>query len=577
MKLKTKLSLGVGLLLMLIFFLGLVAVNNLLQLQKDTLNILKDNYNSLLYTNAILNDMEAINEASLYRIAQNLKLQESNITENGEAKLTQTVRHYFEKARLQEIDDSGYKQWRKALYSIKDLNMQAIQKRSDIARATSERAVIWIVVTALLCFGLAVILLLVLPSNITRPIAALNKGIRRISENHYSERLEQQGPEEFHELIQSFNVMAGELETYSATNIVKLLSEKKRVEALVQQMQDPVMLLDAEERILLINKQFCKVLGLTESELVNQPISHLAKQNDLLQLLLKYLQPEGKPKSSEPLMIYVDDKDHYYQVQGLPINVSEQIDALQQAGYVLLLKNVTEYKELDAAKTNFIATVSHEFKTPIASIQMSLQLLKNQQIGNLNTEQKNLLDGIQEDADRLLRTTGELLNITQLESGKIPMVILPVELDKIIDYATAAIQSQAALKSIHIEKSKATDFPEVLADSEKTAWVLINLLSNAIRYSHEDSSIRIDVSHDGSNASVKVQDFGQGIAPEYLKKIFDRYFRVPGSVKEGTGLGLAISKDFMEAQGGGINVSSEIGKGSVFELTLQLSKSSTSS
>lgn len=127
---------------------------------------------------------------------------------------------------------------------------------------------------------------------------------------------------------------------------------------------------------------------------------------------------------------------------------------------MIILRNITEYKELDFAKTNFIATVSHEFKTPISSIKMSLQLLEKEEIGNLNTEQRNLLDSIKDDASRLLKITSELLNMTQVESGNIQLSILPADPKEILRFAIQATQTQADQKTSSLKLNVLHQFPK---------------------------------------------------------------------------------------------------------------------
>ena len=198
---------------------------------------------------------------------------------------------------------------------------------------------------------------------------------------------------------------------------------------------------------------------------------------------------------------------------------------------------------------------------------MNLQLLGNKQIGELNEEQQSLLESIKDDASRLLKITGELLNMTQLESGSIQMSVMPSKPEDILDYAIHANRSAAEQKQIKLETSIPDGLSMVLADNEKTAWVLTNLISNAIRYSYDNSAIYLKISEKNGFTSFSVTDTGQGIAPQYIDKIFDRYFRIPGSKKEGTGLGLSISKEFIEAQGGTITVNSDFGSGSTFTVS----------
>jgi signal transduction histidine kinase len=237
-------------------------------------------------------------------------------------------------------------------------------------------------------------------------------------------------------------------------------------------------------------------------------------------------------------------------------------------GNVILLQNITPYKELDFAKTNFIAMVSHELKTPISSIQMGVQLMENEVIGTLNPEQKELLAGIREDAARLLKITGELLNLTQVESGQIQLNLVPVTCGEIAEAAIAANHAAAERKHIRVEINAEAGIPQVVADKEKTTWVLINLVANAIRYSYDNSRVEVSIVRKAGDVWFAVKDTGQGIAPEYLDKIFSRYFRVPGSGKEGTGLGLSISKELIEAQHGTLRVESEYGAGSTFYFSL---------
>ena len=203
-------------------------------------------------------------------------------------------------------------------------------------------------------------------------------------------------------------------------------------------------------------------------------------------------------------------------------------------------------------------------------MKMSLQLLQNARIGTLNEEQSTLVASIQDDADRLLKITSELLDFTQVESGQIQLNIRPVRIQEIIDYAVNATRVQAEQKQVSIQLDLAEQLPLVFADNEKTAWVLTNLISNAIRYSYEFTSVKLTAKVVEQHLRLEVTDTGQGIAPQYQAKVFERYFRVPGTLQEGTGLGLAISKEFIEAQGGQIGMQSEVGVGSTFWIELMV-------
>jgi signal transduction histidine kinase len=240
----------------------------------------------------------------------------------------------------------------------------------------------------------------------------------------------------------------------------------------------------------------------------------------------------------------------------------------QKIGELIVLKNVTAFKELDVAKTNFIATVSHELRTPIASIQLSSELLKHPRTGTLSEDQKKLLSGIEEDSLRLLRITSELLNVSQVETGNIKLYSQITSPIPIVQYAINATRMQAEQKHIDIETQIDETLPKIYVDEEKTAWVLTNFITNAIRYSPENSKIVVSLKNNSKELIFSVKDYGKGIDEAYKNKVFDRYFQIPGSVRTGTGLGLSISKDFIENQGGKISVESELGVGSTFSFRI---------
>jgi PAS domain S-box-containing protein len=445
------------------------------------------------------------------------------------------------------------------------LNMDSIQRKSNGAAKTADTSVMWMSLVSSFCFIIGFTLIVNLPGYIANPIRDLTESIRQIAAKNYSQRLYFKGHTEFFDLAKSFNTMAEKLQEYSNTNMEKLMMEKKRVETLINNLNDPILGLDENNKILFINEEALKISGLKKEEVTGKTGSDIALHNDLIRTLLQQL---TKPSEKErTLKIYADNKESYFEKLSIPIFITPTGEAeAKQAGSFIILRNITAYKELDAAKTNFIATVSHEFKTPIASMKMSLQLLENQQTGTLNEEQKNLIDSIKDDTNRLLRTTGELLDITQVETGKTNIHITSCDVESLITETVEGHKVSAAAKNISIETKIPNGFPDILADGEKSRWILANLISNAIRYSYEDTLIIITVEKTADSINISVKDNGPGIPENYLERIFDKYFRVPGTQKEGTGLGLAISREFMEVQGGTILVKSSPGEGSCFIL-----------
>lgn len=573
MRIKTKLTFGVGLLFLMIFLLAAVAGRYIYLLKVDTNNILVANYNSVEYSRKMmlaLEDMEREPIEAFASFDAYFAKQLNNVTESGEQDATAMIEKHLQELKLQPADEQRISALRTDLTHLMRLNMDAIEHKSNIAGDTAERAILIISVTGTLCFLIAFVLLVNLPSNIANPIGELTESIKEIAKQNYQKRLHFKGNDEFSELAHSFNSMAEKLEEYAESKLDKILKAKKRIEALIDNMTDPVIGIDEDRKVIFINEEALKVTGLKLEEVIGVQVQEIALYNDLMRDVMKdVLYPSSKSPHEEQLKIFADDKESYFEKEVIDINIIPTgEDETEFIGQVIMLRNITPFKELDLAKTNFIGSVSHEFKTPIASIQMGVQLLENQQVGELNAEQEELIQGIKDDAARLLDITGELIKISQVESGAIQINMAATEVMPIIEYAMHANRAAAEHKGIAFELQKEEGTEQMLGDGEKTAWVLTNLLSNAIRYSYEQSTIQIRIVRDQGKIKFTVTDHGQGMEPRYLTKIFQRYFRIPGTKKEGTGLGLSISKEFIEAQGGTIEVQSEYGVGSTFTFVL---------
>ena len=564
LKIKTKLIYGIGLLFVMIVLLGGLAVKNIHNMSVDTQNILADNYNSLLYSRRMLSALERIktDPVAQAEFDKNLELQKMNITEVDENVATTHLATQYE-AMHNELNDTTIQRVRMALNDIMSLNMATIYRKSQIAGHTADQALLWICIIAVICILTAFVFLIRLPRSINTPIRKLTDGIMEIANHNYEKRLDLGDYQEFSDVANSFNRMAERLTEYRKSTLADIIQAKKYIEAIVNSITEPIIGLDGNRSILFANDEALTILNLKRDVVIGKSAAELALKNDLLRRLVRELiQPDEK---KEPLKIYADNKESYFQAKYIPIRVTDENGKENQyVGDVILLKNITEFKELDSAKTTFISTISHELKTPISAIMMSLKLLEDKRVGEMNDEQRALSQSIKDSSDRLLDITGELLKMTQVETGKLqlnPKITKPIEL---IDYAIKANRVQAERFGCHVEVEYPEKISKLFVDSEKIAWVLTNLLSNAIHYTPENGRIIIGARQMDKTVEIFVKDFGKGIDPRYHQSIFDRYFRVPGTKVQGSGLGLAISKDFVEAHGGTIHVESEIGKGSTF-------------
>lgn len=463
-----------------------------------------------------------------------------------------------------------------ALSAISLQILTATEPSSPVAAYGLSRALIMLLLFGAMSVVVAIWMLLRLPGSVNRPFQELSEGINEIANHNYDVELHLKGGRAAEQLSANFNRMARRLHDYHNSSLSKLRVSKQYIETIIDSIDEPIVCLDHELRLFFINNEALDILNLKKDEALSRSAQEIALRNDLLRRLLNGLDDrktnEGSGKKTEPLKIYADNKESYFQVKYLPVRMTAADGTTTERGTVVMLKNITEFHKLDVAKTTFISTISHELKTPISAILMSQQLLTDSRIGALNDEQRELSDSIRENGERLLNITGELLNMTQVESGVLqlkPHITRPIEL---IEYAIKANRVQADKFNINIEvEYPAEKIGKLYVDSEKIAWVLTNLLSNAIRYSNENGRVVIGAQQNGTHRIVLfVQDFGRGIDPRYHESIFERYFRVPGSKIQGSGLGLSISRDFVEAHGGTLTVESEPGKGSRFVVTLPI-------
>lgn len=573
MKIKTKLTFGVGLLFTLIILLSVVSTYYVNRLKQDTSNILRTNYNTLEYARGMLIALDKLGKdpQALSRFEANLNRQLVNETEVGEHEVTQRIAADFDSLKNSPLDSTTQVRIREDIAALMRLNMDAIVRKSEVAKETSETAIIWISATGTCCFLIAFILLVNLPGNIANPIRELTESIKQIAAQHYDQRVHFDSHSEFGELATSFNTMAQKLEEYANSRLAKLLMEKKRIETLINNMHDPVIGIDEHRQVLFANDEAVKVTGLQAYEMIGKSIAELAAENDLIRTLMEHPLPAESHRKAKPIQVFFDGKESYFEKEVIDINVTPTGENIpQHIGSVILMRNITPFKELDSAKTHFIATVSHELKTPISSIMMSLDLLAHQTTGDLNQEQQQLVESIREDSERLLKITDELLEMSRLESGHIQLNRQLSDPNTILQYALGATRNQASQRGIELLTNMDTDMPHIHIDAEKTAWVLTNFITNAIRYSPDHGQIIISLTKNDNQLRFSVQDFGKGIEPRYKDRIFERYFQIPGSNKSGTGLGLAISKDFIETQGGTIGVESEPGMGSTFFFNIPL-------
>ena len=551
---KNKIWLGTLFLFLLLLLTGGVGIYYIIALKDQSKAVLKDNYESLSYSHTMQAQLDSLNikhEAGLQAFDSALQYQEHNITEPGEREVTSVVRINFDRLRNGDTAGEVNQQIRNSIQRILRLNMEAINRKSKRAEAVADDAFSVIMLLAGIVFLISFTFIINFPSIIITPINKLAEAIKEIANKNYHYRIHFDNKDEFRKLADAFNEMAARLEYFESSNLNKLLFEKSRAEAVINSLKDASVGIDKDSKVLFANAQALQLLGIKAADIVSKPVAEITSRNDLFRFLIN-------SDNKAPFKIVVDNRENYF------IKEIIEVEQGETPSKVIVIKNITSFKELDVAKTNFIATITHELKTPLASSDFSLKLLEDERIGTLKPEQKELLLNVKQDNQRMLKILSELLNMSQVEAGRIQLNKQKVHPAIIVNSAIKTVASAAKERGVELKERMQDNLPELNVDAEKTTWVVNNFLTNAIKYSPAENSI--DINADLKNGSIifSVKDNGPGIAKEYQNRLFERYFQVPGSKSKGTGLGLAISKDFIEAQGGRIWVESEIGQGAKF-------------
>ncbi|RYY53494.1 MAG: HAMP domain-containing protein [Chitinophagaceae bacterium] len=553
---KRKVRLGTVFLFVLLLLSSGVGIFHFVRLKNDSREILKDNYESIQYCHQIQQSLTgAAPLTAAAAIDSLIRLQEKNVTEPGETDATQALRQAFIRFRAGDTSVAVYRLMNDNMQQILSVNMSAISRKNTYATKTADTALTYISILSAVIFLVGFSFSYNFPAVITTPINALIEGIREIGRKNYNYRIHLDRKDEFGQMADAFNDMAEKVEVFENSNLNKILFEKARAEAVINSLREASIGLDKDGVVLFANNQALQLLGLTGTDLVGKAVEDVARKNDLLKFLL------GET-GTMPFKIVLDNHENYF---------TKDIMDISESGMnykVIVLRNITSYKELDVARTNLIATISHELKTPLASSDFSLKLLEDERVSILSVEQKDLVLNLRKDNQRMLRILSELLNMSQVEAGKIQLELGEVDPSVVVAAAMATVDSAARERGVTITRSIPAGLRPVTADAEKTTWVLNNFLGNAIKYSPVDGVVAVELREGKSGVEFLVTDKGGGIPPEYFSKVFDRFFKVPGSKAPGSGLGLAISKEFIEAQGGTVWFTSEVGTGSTFGFTL---------
>jgi len=610
MTLKKKILIGYGVAFALMGLVVVWAVSNLISLGKATDAILSENYRSILAAENMVDALERQDSGMLLMflgdadkgIAQFreneavflewLARAKDNITIQGEAQLARSIEADYAIYRRQfsELTDSRetakaalrptyyqetvyplFAKVREACIGLRNLNEETMYAASLRAGKVAKRAIWSTLLVAASALIVALMFSLFLAERIVRPIRRFMEASRKISSGDYAVQVTVETGDELGRLAEEFNQMAHQLGRYHEMNIEQIISEKNTGEAILASIEDGLVVFDTKLKVTAINPAARRLLDLEFTE--NSPLQCMGILPDpqVCELIRKTVETGAQPAVPDEQRIIVlqkGDASRHYLFSVTAIRGRDR----SLSGIVLLLRDVTRLKEVERLKSEFVMAASHELRTPLTSLGMSVDLLLEHTSQGLADKDRDLLQVAHEEVHRMKALVNDLLDLSKIEAGRIELEFESVPVPTLFEHVKTVFKNQMDMKDVSLTSELTGDMPKVRADANKVAWVLTNLISNALRYVSKGGHISLMAHRIGPHVHLSVRDDGPGIPPEYQSKIFQKFVQVKGQEAGGTGLGLAICKEIVRAHGGAIWVESSAGRGSTFAFTLPVAQ-----
>lgn len=612
MTLRTRLLLAQGPLALALALVGVLAVATLADLGKSGQRILADNYRSVLAAQRMKEAIERIDSAALFlvigedarglrqasenrpRFESELRVEEDNITEPGEKEAAAELRRNwtdYQRAfdAFAQLTDAQRRRERylgvlsPAFVRVKDsadtilaINQDAMVEKSDQLRRKSELAKTLTLVAVLAAFLVGLLASGALVARALRPVAVLGQAVRRVGEGDLDARVRVSDSGEIGQLARDFNAMADSLRSYRQSSLGELLQAQASAQAAIDSLPDPVLVFAADGTLLNANRIAEALLGVrldAEAPLAPMPPEVRAVVDRVRSHVLASDGPYVPRGFEEAVLVSSSEGALALLPRASPV-LGEGGGVL---GATVVLQDVTRLRRFDELKNDLVATVAHEFRTPLTSLRMAIHLCIEGAVGPVTEQQLDLLSAAREDCERLQRIVDDLLDLARIRAGLFELSPTRVDVTALLDQALADVRSAAEPRGVKLAAHVAPGAETLVADRERLGLALQNLLSNAVRHTSTGGSVRLVATPDEGGLRFSVQDTGEGIAPEYLPRLFDRFFRVPGARGGSAGLGLSIVKDVAEAHGGTVGAESVRGEGSTFWLTVPTSAPSARS
>jgi signal transduction histidine kinase len=466
---------------------------------------------------------------------------------------------------------------KKVAQEIHLLNERNMYAASEQAQRTARNAMISFALGLVVATALAGFLGWRTARSIVEPIQDVTRLARAIGTGDLQHVLMVPNQDELGELAEAFNRMARQLRDYRRTHLSRLLRAQRTSQATIDSFPDPILVIDPEGNVEMANPAAGQLFGINThmpdaTQETPTPHSSLSiwvpppSLVDPLREALRNLRPFLTQAFDQTVAFRLGGQERAYLPQILPIRDPYG----GSLGAAVVLSDVTRFRLLDQIKSDLVATVSHELKTPLTSVRLVLHLLLEETVGPLTPKQAELLVDARDNAERLLNMIEQLLALARLEQASDALVVHPEAPADLLRTAAEAARPRAEDHHLTLSVEAADDLPAIAANPLRLGQALNNLLDNALAYTPSGGRITMSAARvDEQHVCLSVSDTGPGIPPPYLPHVFERFFRVPGqSTPRGTGLGLAIVREIVTKMGGSVSCESPPGKGATFHLFL---------
>jgi len=607
---RQKLMLGFGGLLTVIVVFGALTMVQIDALGEAIDLILKENYRSVVACQDMKESLERLDSGTLFTLAGNaqegdrliaaytlkfreaLNIELANITIPGEYEKAAKIQVLFEKyVRLiplvtgvtrtpAERQADYFSKMQPLFQEIKDvaqdillMNQTNMNKANNAARRQAGTAHRRILTAIMVAAFLALLFSYLAHKWILHPINRLIESVNEVRKGHLELVLEGGSRDEIGRLSESFNEMTAALRQVRKEDRVNLMRTRRATEEIFKALPAAIAVLDLEGKVEVSTEtadhHFGLKPGVFSGDLDYEWLAPLIRQAVDEDRIV-----EHDPKNGY-VQQFVDNREYFFQPMAVPIPVGPE--RREPTGIALILKDVTQVYEQQEMKRGVVATVSHQLKTPLTSLRMSVHLLLDERIGPLNEKQIELLITARDDSERLVSILNDLLDINRIQAGKSRLTLQPATPRSLVQDSMEPFLADAKDKGVTLVNDVSDDLPEVMADAEKIRHVFANLISNALRFTGPGGAVTIQAEPEQNQVVFRVEDTGKGIPSEELPHLFEQFYRAPGQdEKSGVGLGLSIVKEIVRAHAGTVSVKSLVGQGSSFFFSLPLYQSSVS-